>query len=82
MNVNKVSEEEVELSDRDVDVVGVDAEIWMKTIRRLLQSLAVRALQGNGLEQDHLDQVQTPHLNSINKLILFSLFRRSQVRIK
>ena len=80
--IDVVGEEEVELSDWDVDVVWVDAEAGMKTIRRLFQSLAVRALQGNGLEQDHLDQVQTPHLNSINKLILFSLFRQSQVRIK
>ncbi len=62
MNVNKVGEEEVKLPDGDVDVVWVDAEVWMKTIRRFLQSLTVRALQGHGLEQDHLDQVKTPDL--------------------
>ncbi len=62
MNVNKVGEEEVKLPDGDVDVVGVDTEVWMKTIRRFLQSLTVGALQGYGLEQDHLDQVKTPDL--------------------
>jgi len=57
VNVDKVGEEEIELSDWDVDVVGIDAEIWVKTIGRLLQSLAIGALQRNSLEQDHLDKI-------------------------
>ncbi len=57
VNVDKVGEEEIKLSDWDVDVVGIDAEIWVKTIGRLLQSLAIGALQRNSLEQDHLDKI-------------------------
>ena len=60
--IDVVGEEEIELSDGDVDVVGIDTESRMKTIRRLLQPLTVRALQRNGLEQDHLNQIKSPDL--------------------
>lgn len=35
-------EVEVQLADRDVDVVGIDTEIGVETEVRLFQSLAVR----------------------------------------
>ena len=52
-----VGEEEVELPDGDVDVVRVDTEAGVQTVRRLLQPLPVCALQGNSFEENHLDQV-------------------------
>ena len=64
MNVDKVGQKEIQFSDWDVDVVRVDAESWMKAVRRLFEPLAVCALQGYGLEQDHLDQVETPNLRN------------------
>ena len=62
MSVDKIGEEEVELPDGDVDVVGVDTEGGMEAVGGLLKPLPVLALQGHRLEQDHLHQVQPPHL--------------------
>ena len=55
MCADVVSEEEVELPDGDVDVVRIDTETRMKTVRRLLQSLPVCTLQRNSFEQYNLD---------------------------
>ena len=63
MGVDEVGEEEVELPDGDVDVVGVDAEAGVEAVGGLFQPLPIRALQGHRLEQDHLHQVQPPHLH-------------------
>ncbi len=57
MSVDVVGEEEVELSDRHVDVVRVDAQSGMEAVRRLFQPLPVGAFQWNCLEQDYLDQI-------------------------
>ena len=62
MRVDKVGKEEVQLTHGYVDVVGVDAQVGMQTIRRLLQPLTVRRFKRNRFEQDHLDQVQPPDL--------------------
>ena len=62
VSIDEISEEEVELPDGDVDVVRVDTEAGVQAVRRLLQPLPVRALQGNSFEQNHLDQVKAPHL--------------------
>ena len=53
--IDVVSEEEVKLPDGDVDVVRIDTETRMKTVRRLLQSLPVCTLQRNSFEQYNLD---------------------------
>ena len=57
MCADVVSEEEVQLPDGDVDVIRIDTETRMKTVRRLLQSLPVCTLQRNSLEQNDLYQV-------------------------
>ena len=62
VGVDIVGEEEVQLPHRDVDVVGVHTEAGVQAVRGLFQPLTVRALQGDSLEQDHLHQVQPPHL--------------------
>ena len=33
MNVDKVGQKEIELSDRDVDMIRVDAQVGVKTVR-------------------------------------------------
>ena len=58
----KVGEVKIEFSDGDVDVVRVDTEAWLSTFRSLFQSLPVRRLQRNRLEEDHHYQIQSPYL--------------------
>ena len=60
--MNEVSQIEVEFSDGHVDVVRVDAQRRMDAVGRLLQPLAVGALQRNGAKQDHHDEVEPPDL--------------------
>ncbi len=62
MSIHVVGEEEVQLPDGDVDVVGVDTEAGVEAVGGLLQPLPVRALQRDSLEQDDLHQVQPPNL--------------------
>ena len=62
VRVDVVGEEEVQLPHRDVDVVWVDAESRMEAVRRLFQALSIGTLQGDGLEEYHLHQVQAPNL--------------------
>merc|ERR1712123_1093 len=69
MGVDKVCKEQIKLPDRDINMVGVDTETRMETIRRLLQPLSVSALQRDCLEQDHLHQVQSPHLIRLSETI-------------
>ena len=70
--VDKVGQVEVQFSDRDVDVIGIDAEARMEAIGRLFQPLAVRTLQRNGFEQDDHHQIQPPNLFVFNPIELFS----------
>ena len=63
VRVDVVGQEEVQLPNGHVDVVGVDAESGMETIGRLFQPLSVRTLQGHCLEQNHLHQIKPPNLN-------------------
>ena len=69
MRVDVVCEEQVEFSDRHVDVVRVDTQSRMETVRGLLKPLPIGALQGYSLEQDNLDQVKTPDLEFKVKLL-------------
>ena len=55
MGADVVCEEKVQFPDGDVDVVRIDTETRMETVRRLLQSLPVCALQRNSFEQNNLD---------------------------
>ena len=54
-SIDVVCEEKVQFPDGDVDVVRIDTETRMETVRRLLQSLPVCALQRNSFEQNNLD---------------------------
>ena len=69
VSVDKVGEEEVELPDRDVDVIGVDTEGGVEAVWGLLQSLPIRRLKGNCLEEDNLDEVEPPDLVGLSKAI-------------
>lgn len=62
----KVGEVEIEFPDGDVDVVRVDTEAWLSTFRSLFQSLPIRGLQRNRLEEDHHYQIQSPYLLQYN----------------
>ncbi len=57
MSIDIVCQEEVQLSHRDVDVVGVDTEARVEAVGTLFQPLSIRALQGDCFEQDDLDKV-------------------------
>ena len=69
MSVDVVGEEEVELPDGDVDVIGVDAEGGVETVWGFLQSLPVRRLKGNRLEEDDLDKVKPPDLVGLSEAV-------------
>ena len=60
--VNEVGQIEVELSDGDAHVLRVDAQRRLNAVGRLLQPLAVGALQRNGVKQYHHHEVEPPHL--------------------
>ena len=60
---------EIQLTDGDIDVVGVDTEAGMETEVRLFQSLAVRRLQRNCLEKDDHDEVQAPHFVRLTETV-------------
>lgn len=63
MAVDKVGQVEIQFPDGHVYVIRIDAQSRMEAVGRLLQPLAVRALQRNGFEQDHHHQIQPPNLN-------------------
>jgi len=60
--VNEVGQVEVEFSHGHVHMLRIDAESRMIAVRRLLQTLAVGALQRDGAKQDHHDEVEPPDL--------------------
>ena len=69
MSVDVVGEEEVKLPDGDVDVVGVDTEGGVETVWGLFQSLPIRRLEGDRLEEDNLDEVKPPDLVGLSEAI-------------
>ncbi len=50
MGVDEVGEEEVQFPHGDVDMVGVDTEAGVETVRGLFQPLPICTLQGHSLE--------------------------------
>ena len=64
MNVDKVGQKEIQFSDWDVDMIRVDAQVGVETVRWLFEPLAIGALQRNRLEQDDLNKVQSPNLSN------------------
>ena len=69
VSVDVVGEEKVKLPDGDVDVVGVDAEGGVEAVWGFLQPLPVRRLEGNRLEEDDLDEVESPDLVGLSEAI-------------
>ena len=70
----EVSEVEVQFTHRDADVVWVNTEVGMHTAACLLQPLPIGALQRNGLEENHHDKVEPPHLVGLSKAVDSSHF--------
>ena len=68
-SIDVVCEEEVQLPDGDIDVIRIDTETRVKTVRRLLQSFPVCTLQRNPLEQDDLHQIKPPHLVGLSETV-------------
>lgn len=60
---------EVEFSDWDIDVVGVDTEVGVKTVTRLLKSLSISWFQRHCFEEDDHDQIQSPYLVCLTKAV-------------
>lgn len=61
LTVYKVGQVQVQLAHRHIYVVGINTQAWLRALGVLLQPLSVRALQWNRLEQDHHDEVESPH---------------------
>ena len=74
MRVDKVGKEEVQLTHGYINVVRVDAQVGMQTIRRLLQPFTIRRFKWYCFEQDYLDQVESPNLMKQNEKCSFELF--------
>ena len=58
----EVCEVEVEFTHSDANVVRVDAQVWVGTLRRLGKAFAVSALQWYRPEEDDHDEIESPHL--------------------
>jgi len=67
--VNVVSEEHIQFSYRDTDVIRIDAERRLCASGQLLQSLAVCTLQRHGLEQNHHHQVEPPNFVRLTQTV-------------
>ena len=64
-----VREIHVQLSNRDADVIRIDAQCRMTAFCRLLQSFAVSAVQWDRLKQNHHHQVEPPHFVGLAKTV-------------
>ena len=78
MRVDKVGKEEVQLTHGYINVVRVDAQVGMQTIRRLLQPFTIRRFKWYCFEQDYLDQVESPNLMKQNEKCSFETFIRKK----
>lgn len=77
MHMYEIGEIQVKLTDGHVDVVGIYAKPRMQALGRLLQPLAVGALQRDRLEQDHHDQIEPPNLQN-DDVMHYTSFRDIQ----
>ena len=78
MRVDKVGKEEVQLTHGYINVVRVDAQVGMQTIRRLLQPFTIRRFKWYCFEQDYLDQVESPNLMKQNEKCSFETVIREK----
>lgn len=60
---------EIQLTNRDIDVVRIDTEVGMEAKVGLFESLAVRGLQWNCFEEDDHDEVQAPDFVRLSQAV-------------
>lgn len=78
MTVNEVCQIKIELSNGDVDVIGINTEARLGAFGILLKSLAVSTFKRDRFEQNHHNEIEPPNLetNSVESQLISKLFKQ------